>query len=471
MRTLFLTLNDNCKYKSSEETTLSSWVKTAGKESADSTALKKLLQNKADRLFALADELAERKDIGDCIFNADSYEFNTQDPVFSVQYKGNREFELSCGNVVGTIGYDSDLQLNISSRFGDSFLKYIVSRAEGFRELPNFGGVADTPCGYLWLLLYYWCIKFKRAYQLGLPKMYRTVREQRAAVKGKLDPVDFYLHKKTGKFTVEYREQSFSSPALQLFLTVFGLVRAYPFSAELVPAFHFMQTLCSRKKYSLQELLGVGYFSNPLYAPYNVLIDLSKKILCNNGLNTENSQKFHAVLFDVSMLFEYFVRSVLMRAGYRVQRKKDRRHYLETGGAYKTKHKLEPDLVIEQGEDIFIFDVKYKNFDLYDGIKREDLFQIHTYIANYAHDANVAACGFVYPYVLENGKKRENITVTARQSGREIPLHIVFLPVPPQKEYEKRYEEEQEKEFFREMTENEQGFLESFQILLNKKDS
>ena len=64
-------------------------------------------------------------------------------------------------------------------------------------------------------------------------------------------------------------------------------------------------------------------------------------------------------------------------------------------GSYMRK--LEPDLVFENDGGLYVFDVKYKAFDPQFGVKREDLFQLHTYIGQYGNGASIKGCGFVYP--------------------------------------------------------------------------
>ena len=95
--------------------------------------------------------------------------------------------------------------------------------------------------------------------------------------------------------------------------------------------------------------------------------------------------------------------------------------------------KLEPDLVIEIDESLFVFDVKYKAFDSQFGVKREDLFS-----ATYLHRAAWKCCrnqGIVDLFTLY--QKNDGLHLTLKktqgvisdiiqQQGKEIPFHCSF---------------------------------------------
>ena len=74
----------------------------------------------------------------------------------------------------------------------------------------------------------------------------------------------------------------------------------------------------------------------------------------------ENSDT-SAFLFDVSMLFEYFIHKLLLRNGFAIESKsKDVK--IPTGQPGYQRN-LEPDIVFEDNGHTYVFDVKYKNFD------------------------------------------------------------------------------------------------------------
>ncbi len=136
------------------------------------------------------------------------------------------------------------------------------------------------------------------------------------------------------------------------------------------------------------------------------------------------------------MLFEYFIRKLIKRDGLRLLGKFELCQEIASGALSGYMRKLEPDLVIEIDERLFVFDVKYKAFDSQFGVKREDLFQLHTYIGQYGNIAAIKGCGFIYPISEErwaslNLEKTQGvISDIIHQQGQEIPFHVLFLKIP-----------------------------------------
>ena len=100
---------------------------------------------------------------------------------------------------------------------------------------------------------------------------------------------------------------------------------------------------------------------------------------------------------------------------------------IETG---TYQRKLQPDLLFEDSNGFYVFDVKYKSFDKRFGVKREDLFQLHTYIGQYGNSNNIKGCGFIYP---SREKENKIITKTINTMGVCIPFHICLLAIPEEK--------------------------------------
>ena len=128
---------------------------------------------------------------------------------------------------------------------------------------------------YEWLLAYLWNIKFKRAYRLGLPKTYITRNERISKARGYIDPVDFFQNKTSGKYLCSYREHSYNSPAVSLFVEAYETVKHNSFCHESRNIYNSFVAANQGFKRSRQEILNTRPFSNPFYSDYNVLIDLS----------------------------------------------------------------------------------------------------------------------------------------------------------------------------------------------------
>ncbi len=381
------------------------------------------------------DEILKNNDSSSLVlFNDKEYENNVDGGFFNVTGSNARNFSLNTGNLIGFVKRD-DYTLKISSRFGDSFLRYIIADADGFLELENIGGENHTD-GYEWLLAYLWNIKLKRAYRLGLPKIYVTETGRISRVKGAIDPVDFFQNKTSGKYLCSYREHSYDSPATSLFIKAYEAVEHYSFCHHSRNIYSSFVAANQGVKRTNHEILKTQYFTNPFYNDYNILIDLSRQVIMQQGANFESKNKTSAFLFDVSMLFEYFIRKMLRRSGLHLVSKHERRHEIPTGSIRNYIRKLEPDIVFENNDGLYVFDVKYKTIDPVFGVKREDLFQLHTYIGQYANMASIRGCGFIYPIAEQKwktfgqDKSTGIISDVIYQNRSKIPFHILFLRVP-----------------------------------------
>ena len=362
------------------------------------------------------------------LFNNEEYEHNTDDGFISVSGTNATNFTLDTGNLIGFVKR-GDYTLKIGSRFGDRFLQYIIADADGFLELKDVGGEADAD-DYEWLLAYLWSIKFKLAYRLGLPKAYITRNERISKVRGSIDPVDFFLNKTSGKYLCSYREHSYNSPAVSLFIKAYETVKHNTFCYESRNIYNSFVAANQGFKRSRQEILNTRPFSNPFYSDYNVLIDLSKRVIQRGGLSFGEEKDTSAFLFDVSMLFEYFIRKLLTRGGIPLLSKSEKIPEIPTGAFGEYTRRLEPDIVFESNGGFYVFDVKYKTYDRRYGVKREDLFQLHTYIGQYGNYGPIKGCGFIYPMLddqlkelLKFGQRNKKDSVILRQHKKEIPFY------------------------------------------------
>lgn len=81
---------------------------------------------------------------------------NTADYLLTVSGKDSQNYKFTTGNLIGCVTRQISqkksrikrLTLKISSRFGDSFLKYIIAAADGFHELPL---LQRLQCSYRYL--------------------------------------------------------------------------------------------------------------------------------------------------------------------------------------------------------------------------------------------------------------------------------------------------------------------------------
>jgi 5-methylcytosine-specific restriction enzyme subunit McrC len=362
------------------------------------------------------------------------YEHNTDDAFISVVGADPLNFNLATGNLIGCVKSEG-YTLRVTSRFGDEFLKYIIADADGFVELPDQGGMERG--GYEWLLVYLWLVKLKKAFRLGLPKAYETRSESLTQVRGRLDPVDYFLNQQRARYRCTYREHSYDNDTTRLIARTLQHLDSHDFLRESHVLNQTFQIATQGRRSTLQNLLATLPVRNPYYADYNPVITLSKQIMRDELSDFGDQSETSAFFFDVSMLFEYFMRKLLKQAGM-VFHEKSGRHWQIPSGLRNDFRKLIPDLVFDVNSGTYVFDVKYKRFDFAYGVSREDLFQIHTYIGQVSNEHNVAGCGFIYPIRESRWHEcgleatRGIFSETITQGSRTIPFHVVFLKIPEQ---------------------------------------
>lgn len=379
------------------------------------------------------------------LFKSNEYEHNTEDNICNLAGYSSNDFQIQTSNIVGCIKIDNQ-KLTISSRFGNRFLRYIIADTDGFLEIKD-KGTYNYDNEFEWLLIYLWKIKLMRAYRLGIPKMYTTKDEFSSKMKGCVDLVHYELNKELAKYHCTYQENSHNNPTNQLIAAVFNkyhyndfLLDCKNIKAAFITAVNGVFPRCYR------QLSTIKHFSNPYYSDYNVVIDLSKRLLRDESLGFGENKSCSGFLFDMSMLFEYFIRKQIASTGVSILRKFGEELTIPTCGI-KQRRKLEPDLVFQYNNLTFVFDVKYKYYDFINGVKREDLFQLHTYIGQYANKFdNISACGFIYPIKEERydvlKEKHPNIFANEHIildqitfAKKEIPFYVFFLVIPKDNEF------------------------------------
>jgi 5-methylcytosine-specific restriction enzyme subunit McrC len=368
------------------------------------------------------------------LLNDRNYEHNTENNLIKLAGMNARNFTLTTGNLIGFVK-SGEYSVKISSRFGDSFLHYIIADADGFLELKDWGGDKASD-GFEWLLIYLWKIKLMKAYRLGLPKAYVSKEERLNKVRGRINVNTYFQGSYDGKYQCQYREHSYHNPANLLIAETFNKLKGDPFLNDMHFIHHTFLSAVDGERAKARQLADTPHFTNPFYSDYNTVIDLSKRILQDELADFGEQSDTSAFLFDVSMLFEYFIRKLLTRHGFSLADKYSEQLTVPTGSIGRYERKLEPDIVFDYEGRAYIFDVKYKYFDFVYGVKREDLFQLHTYIGQYSNLQDIGGCGFIYPLSEEKweenelDKKGNLLHTTLKQGGKEIPFHILFLKIP-----------------------------------------
>ena len=364
----------------------------------------------------------------------ENYEHNTDDNLLNILGWNEDNYMIETGNLVGYVSTNS-LTLNISSRFGDEFLKYLILNSEGFLEVPETGNVGKGGL-YDWLMVFLWKNSLMRAYRLGIPKQYIAQHERLFTVKGNVDVLDYAVNRgKDGRTLCHFYQHDYNNPVTQLITYTFSKIEQKVLIKDCIQLKNTFENCVEGKKQSLEVCLDTRPITNPYYAEYNKVISLSKNILRRRfGDISDSSDISSAFLFDMSMLFEHYIRKVLKKS-FNLFPKNEESMTISSGLGRDNDRHLYPDVVIDLGDDeygrknIKVFDVKYKHFDTKYGIKREDLFQLHTYVLYLTNYFNVTSCGIIYP---QSGNNIEDTMGVIQHPYylNGIPLRVLFFNIP-----------------------------------------
>lgn len=393
----------------------------------------------------LTNLLGDKKFIEKNLFliNSQEYEHNTNDSLIEyIPSKLNSidQARINTGNLVGyvTKKYNNNhYSINVTSRFGDSFLKHLIASTDGFIEIPNSGDTEKSDMAE-WLLVFLWKVKLKHAYRLGLPKEYSAKREKTVSFRGNLEINEVT---KNPDFIppciCNFREHSYDNSITQLVANTFRFIRNKELISECNKLKLDFVTATEGKIRQVNELLSHTEIKNPYYNDYKIVADLSKRIIRRETADfAGQKENFSAFFFDVSILFEYFIRKVLIRKGFILEKKNQEQYTIPSGGNYNNgKRRLFPDIIIKNDDgSVDIYDVKYKRYDFTFGVSREDLFQINTYIGQASNYGKINKCGFIFPIEEKNKDwNKKDINHKLKFAGFEIDFEILFFKVPDEK--------------------------------------
>ena len=141
---------------------------------------------------------------------------------------------------------------------------------------------------------------------------------------------------------------------------------------------------------------------------------------------------FSAFFFDISMLFEHFIRKLLIRKGFTLEQKNVDKYSIPSGGEHNSgQRRLYPDIIImHDNGSVDVYEVKYKRYDFKYGVDREDLFQMSTYVGCILNHHKVNKCGFIFPVEHRLDASRGKILQKISIGGKEIPFEVHFFEAP-----------------------------------------
>ena len=318
---------------------------------------------------------------------------------------------VQTGNFIGSFSY-KDINIEINSRFSNKFLERMLNFANNiYVDDVSLGKSIDAKKNLSRIVIYYLFIQaLERAFLLGLPKEYKDKSYHEAKVMGKVDMAKFIKKDVpfAGKISSTNRERQDISNIVLLLHKALKIVQKE--SKELIkPVINTLSYLNEIREPRLvtpniiHNALNSKALHNPIYAPYKKVLEYAKLIIENEDAGTKsNGKQNFGFLVDVAELFEIYIRKLLQKEF------KDWSVISPKIELYKDKffaRKIIPDIVMNNGDKVLVFDTKYKRMgmrgkDQYGlgDVDRNDFFQINTYMRYYQNQGkSVIAGGLLYP--------------------------------------------------------------------------
>ena len=332
--------------------------------------------------------------------------------------KEENGYTAKTGNFIGKFTLDG-LDIEIGSRFSELFLKRMLNFANDvYLDDVDVAGSKAKELDYSRFIIFYMFVqRLEKAFLLGLPKSYTSIKHHDMKLKGKIDINRFIKHDIPfkGKVSSMSREQIEIQEIIDILYKAVSILEKAKFSTKNISHIktHLKQHKSNRfvSNETFTEALNSKALQNPIFAPYKSVLKYAKMIINLDSLenNAKGKEQTFGFVIDVSKLFELYLVKLLK---------------LHFGDEWEVIHEdplpvydhlfysrnMFPDIVMKKDNKVMVFDAKYKRMKFYKGLgdgargdlDRSDFFQIHTYISYYKNDGfDVIAGGLLYPMEAE----------------------------------------------------------------------
>lgn len=259
------------------------------------------------------------------------------------------------------------------------------------------------------LLPFIWAKKLGDANKYGIPHTNVDVLHKGSGVKGRLlirkSILPFFKQSEVISAT---REKQVDAIICRIILQAYDIlkremdknIRQKLNDSAYNALLNFENAIIPKAQVSPKQYGGIHYKS--IYESWKDVVDLSWQIIQHHHFSQKESdtKKGFGMFVDMAEIWEMFLRSKLRKAfpDWDVSTPE-----ITTYNETFFKRKIIPDIVMKKGNDIMVFDAKWKRMECrFDDVDRADFFQIHTYIQHYHRKGNnVIAGGRLYPISLE----------------------------------------------------------------------
>mgnify|MGYP003297491545 CR=1 FL=1 len=353
-----------------------------------------------------------------------------------------KEENIKTGNIMGFVGVN-ETQLDICSRFDkqnadDYLLHYMLQKVFSINIFDVKHSLSKEPV--FDFLLYLFPHFLKKALAQGLFKKYKLNEYNDVNLKGPID-ISRHLHQNTpfrGTIAYSAREHSYDNEVTQLVRHTIEYIKQKEQGRIILTNDDETRNCVSQitmatPSYSCQKRQRIisdnlRPLKHPYFTEYTHLQRLCLQILRHETIKFgKEKDKVYGVLFDGAWLWEEYLNTILKPLNFNHPQNK------KSKGGFPMFEKPQADDMFADGEQIdrnsrklypdfykddYILDAKYKHLN--QGVSREDLYQVTTYM--YCKCAQNG--GYIYPF------EQQTIPQKYRLTGYNGFLSIIPFYVP-----------------------------------------
>lgn len=314
-------------------------------------------------------------------------------------YEVVNECNFFASHYIGRYTY-GDYNIIVNPRFGNIFT-YLIGYATNiylpFGESHISFNNQNSSC---WLIALLWKAMLNKALTTGqIPKNYETITHNQRNYRGRL-ALSKHIHTNlcdATRFYCTYKKLSMDTVINRTIRATYKILKDKGASVVVAEFEAYDKYLDSMGVKSfiqnIREIDDINY--TRLTAPYKSVMELSKTILHNfkaEAANQDSDKRDVSYFIDVAELWEMYLLKLL-------QNNLSAEYHVFSPNAYAGSKLLDgkireirPDILIEKdGDVVMIIDAKYKNYFQFgavanNGISREDLYQMSTYLYHYGKE-------------------------------------------------------------------------------------
>ncbi|WP_434581551.1 McrC family protein [Sulfurimonas sp. NW15] len=387
--------------------------------------LRNSVSNKEVEFFSLAQKQNKEIFINELIW----YEINNSNLLYAKQVAVVNNATFYTSHYIGfysTKIAGKTVNIVIKPRFGSKVFNYLLSYAYGIYLPKGSSSIIEKQNSNLWLIVIMFKATLDKAITKSqIPKEYQKISKNLSTYRGQLNISQHIKHNlfDASKFYCDYRKLTMDTTINQTIRYVYKLLKDQGFGRILGEIAEYDLMLESfgvtQKIVNLKEIENIRYSKLNIY--YKKVMELSSLIIKSKSKSSDNqasNSDGFSYFLDIAELWENYLLKVLQKnlSEYEVYSPNERGGKYLIEGNYR---EVRPDIIIEKdGEIVAILDAKYKWYDKLgktakDGVSREDLYQMMTYLYNFANNDKPCLGLFISPIkgkeikVLNKNKKHK----------------------------------------------------------------